>query len=281
MSLDRIGLIGAGRMGYAMLKHLLAAGYPTTVVDASAEAVGRAMALGAASAATPAELAKDCGFVIVAVGFDDEARDVVTGEGGLLEALAPGSIIAVSSTVAPATMQDLAAAAAEKRIVVIDAPICRGGWSADEGTLLALFGGDSAAVAKAKPIYRCFCSDMLHLGDIGHGQVGKTMNNLLLWVNGVALLEAGRLAESTGIDLAKLREALLISSGNSAALEDWDMITFTWALKDMQLVAQMTDAASLSLPLAGAVRELVKDARRAKANGGPNWTGKKKSASPA
>ena len=101
------------------------------------------------------------------------------------------------------------------------------------------------------------------------------MNNLLLWINSVGLIEAGRLAETTGIDLVKLRDALQISSGASSALEDWDMITFTWALKDMQVVAEMTDRSGLSLPITGAVKELVKEARRIKATSPPNWTGTK------
>jgi len=58
------------------------------------------------------------------------------------------------------------------------------------------------------------------------------------------------------------------------ALKDWDMISFTWALKDMQVVAEMTDKAGLSLPITGAVKELVKEARRIKATNPPNWTGK-------
>jgi 3-hydroxyisobutyrate dehydrogenase/2-hydroxy-3-oxopropionate reductase len=101
------------------------------------------------------------------------------------------------------------------------------------------------------------------------------MNNLLLWINAVGLIEAGKLAESTGIDLAKLRDALLMSSGASDALKEWDMITFTWALKDMQIVADMTDRAGLSLPVTGAIKELVKDARRVKATSAPKWTGTK------
>src|SRR3982074_2155182 len=120
----------------------------------------------------------------------------------------------------------------------------------------------------------CFCSDYAHLGEVGHGQVGKTMNNLLLWINAVGLIEAGRLAESTGIDIARLRAALLMSSGASDALKEWDMISFTWALKDMQIVADLTDKAGLSLPITGAIKELVKDARRIKATNAPKWTGK-------
>ena len=281
MAKDRIGLIGAGRIGHAILRHLLKAGHPVTVNDANADAVTRALSAGAQSAARPADLAKDCSFVIIAVGDDAEVTAVVSGADGLLAALAPGALIAVSSTVAPATMTALAAAAAAKGVEVIDAPMCRGGWAADEGAMLVLFGGAAAAVARARPVYANFCSDLHHLGVIGHGQVGKAVNNLLLWANGVALLEAGKLAESTGIDLPKLRDALLIGTGNSAALEDWDQLTFTWALQDMQIVEQMTDAAGLALPLAGAVKELVKDARRVKTNGGPDWTGKKKGARPA
>jgi 3-hydroxyisobutyrate dehydrogenase len=160
-------------------------------------------------------------------------------------------------------------------IGVLDAPICRGRWAADEGTLLAMVGGRPDIVERGRAIYGCFCSDYAHLGEVGHGQVGKTMNNLLLWINSIGLIEAGRLAETTGIDLVKLRDALQISSGASAALSDWDMITFTWALKDMQVVAEMTDKAGLSLPITGAVKELVKEARRVKATNPPNWTGQK------
>ena len=156
---------------------------------------------------------------------------------------------------------------------VLDAPICRGRFAADEGTLLALVGGKADVVERGRAVYGCFCSDYAHLGDVGHGQVGKTMNNLLLWINAVGLIEAGRLAESTGIDLARLRAALLMSSGASDALKEWDMISFTWALKDMQIVADLTDKAGLSLPITGAIKELVKDARRIKATNPPKWTG--------
>ena len=159
---------------------------------------------------------------------------------------------------------------------MLDAPICRGRWFADEGKLLALFGGTDAVVERGRSVYGTFCSDIVHLGNVGHGQVGKAMNNLLLWINSIGLIEAGRIAETTGIDLVTLRKALMMSSGKSQALEDWDQTTFTWALKDMQIVSQMTDKAGLSLPITGAVKELVKEARRTKASNPPDWTGKRR-----
>jgi len=272
---ERVGIVGVGRMGLAMLKHLVKHGYTVTACDLDGAQLAKAREAGAASAGSPAELAKSSDFVILGVGYTDEVNAVVHGPGGLLATLATGSIVAISSTVSPATVQAIDAAAQPRDIGVLDAPICRGRWAADEGTLLAMAGGRPDVVERGRAVYGCFCSDFAHLGDVGHGQVGKTMNNLLLWINSIGLIEAGRLAETTGIDLVKLREALQISSGASAALSDWDMITFTWALKDMQVVAEMTDKAGLSLPITGAVKELVKEARRIKAANPPAWTGSK------
>ena len=272
---DRVGIVGAGRMGLSMLKHLVTKGFSVTVCDTSETQREAARAAGAAVVKTPAEVGKVSDVVILGVGYDDEINAVVFGKDGLLETMAPGSIIAVSSTAKPDTVKAVAARAAEKGIDVLDAPICRGRFAADTGTLLALVGGKADVVARARPVYGTFASDIMHLSDVGHGQVGKTMNNLLLWVNAIGLLEAGRLAETTGIDLVKLREALMMSSGASNALKEWDMISFTWALKDMQIVTDMTDKANLSLPITGAIKELVKDARRIKASNPPNWTGNK------
>ena len=126
---------------------------------------------------------------------------------------------------------------------------------------------------RSRPIFETFCSDIEHMGAVGHGQVAKMMNNYLLWVNGCALIGAGRLAESTGIDLPKLRKALMMSSGDSAALRDWDRMTFTWALKDMQMMEKLMDKENQSSPLASLIKELVKDGRSIKASNPPDWSG--------
>jgi 3-hydroxyisobutyrate dehydrogenase-like beta-hydroxyacid dehydrogenase len=270
---EHVGIVGVGRMGLAMLKHLVRHGHAVTACDIDEAQLAKARDAGAATVKTPAEVARAAGFVIVGVGYDDEVNEVVLGPDGLLTAATAGSIIAVSSTAKPDTVKALDQRARAQGVDVLDAPICRGRFAADAGTLLALVGGRPEVVERGRAIYRAFCSDYAHLGEVGHGQVGKTMNNLLLWINAVGLMEAGRLAETTGIDLVRLREALLMSSGASDALKEWDMISFTWALKDMQIVGDLTDKAGLSLPITGAIKELVKDARRIKATNAPKWTG--------
>ncbi len=272
---EHIGVVGVGRMGLAMTKHLIRHGYAVVAQDIEQKALDAARAAGAQTVKTPAEAGKAAKFVIIVVGYDDEAAAVVLDRNGLLETMGAGSVIAVSSTCTPDHVKMLAEKARVKGIDVLDAPICRGARAADDGTMLTLCGGKPEVFERAKPIYATFCADIAHLGDVGAGQVGKAMNNYLLWVNGVALIEAGRLSEANGMDLVKLRAALLISSGASDALKNWENVSFTWALKDMQIVAKMADKAGLSLPIAGAIKELVKEGRRIKNTNPPDWTGRK------
>ena len=271
---EKIGVIGTGRMGQAMVRHLIKNGYAVMAQDTEPKAVEAARALGAETAKTPAEVGRACQFVIVAVGYDDEATAVMLGPDGLLETMGAGSVIGVSSTCTPEHVKMLAEKARAKGVEVLDAPICRGQMAADTGTMLILCGGKPEVFERGRPIYSTFGKDYVLLGDIGAGQFGKAMNNFLLWVNGIALIEAGRLSEANGMDLVKLREALLISSGASDALKNWENVSFLWALKDMQIVAKMADKAGLSMPVAGAIKELVKDGRRIKQTNPPDWTGK-------
>jgi 3-hydroxyisobutyrate dehydrogenase len=272
---ERVGIVGAGRMGLAMLRHLVKKGYAVAVCDISDKQREVARGLGATVVSTPAEVGKASDIVILGVGYDDEVEDVVFGKNGLFESMPRGSIIAVSSTAKPDNMKALAKRVAEKGIEVMDAPICRGRFAADNGTLLALVGGRPDVVERARPVYATFASDVVHLGEVGNGQVGKAINNMMLWFNACGVMEAGRLAEKTSVDMVKLREALLTSSAASDSLKEWDRVSFTWAMKDMQIVSDMTDKAGLSLPLTGAIKEVVKEARRVKAANPPNWTGNK------
>src|SRR5215510_5258918 len=230
---ERVGIIGVGRMGLAMAKHLINHGYELTACDINMETLDKARAAGAAVAKTPAELGRASTFVILGVGYDEEVSEVVLGPDGVLQTLPAGAIIAVSSTVAPDFVRALDDKARANGVDVLDAPICRGRWFADAGKLLALFGGKPEVVERGRPIYATFSSDIAHLGEVGHGQVGKAMNNLLLWVSAIGLIEAGRIAETTGIDLKKLRDV-----GREGGVDR--------PPKDMQIVSGMADKAGLS-----------------------------------
>ncbi|HCH57718.1 MAG TPA: NAD(P)-dependent oxidoreductase, partial [Rhodospirillaceae bacterium] len=250
MAQDRVGIIGPGRMGLAMLKHLKRHGFDVSVYDVNDGQLAKAVEAGGIETNSPREVGENSDYVIVGVGFEPEVYACLTGDDGALASMAPGSAIAVCSTASVSGVQELARLCEDRGIGFLDAPIARGRWAADEGTLLALVGGTAEVVERSRPVFGTFCSNIEHMGDVGHGQVAKMMNNYLLWVNGCALIEAGRLAESTGIDLPKLRNALMMSSGDSAALRDWDRMTFTWALKDMQMMEKLMDRENRAFPLA-------------------------------
>ena len=274
-SMNAVGVVGVGHMGLAITKHLTRHGYSTFVHDLDA---GRcelaAKDYHSKVTKTPAEVGSAARVVIIAVGFDDEATQVVLGPGGLIETMQPGSVIAISSTCVPEHVKWLASQVEKKGIRIADAPICRGAKAADEGTMLTLVGATEEVFSIVEPVYRTFSSQVVLLGDVGAGQFGKSMNNFLLWVNGIALIEAGRLSQAHGMDLVQLRSALLLGSGASDALQNWENVSFTWALKDMQIVSKIADAAGLSMPVAGAIKELVKDGLRIKKTNPPDWTGR-------
>ena len=249
MTRETIGLIGAGRMGLAQIKHLIKAGYAVSCCEQADTQQTKALALGAVLRESPAAVFAEASIVYIAVGFDPEVINICRGKHGLLSTDRSDGIVVVNSTCDPELMIELGDEFAAKGIEFLDIPIARGGWAADNGTLLAMVGGQQATLDKVRPSLSTFCSDIKLMGPIGRGQVTKAINNLLLWLNGVGLLESAQIAESYDMDLEYLRDVLLLSSGRSAAMEDWSKMTFTWAAKDMQIVEDMMQRYGLDLEL--------------------------------
>ena len=176
-------------------------------------------ALGATIAATPRDLAAQSDAVLIVVGFDAQVERAVFGADGIREAARPGLILGMGSTVrAILTRAMLARRLEGSGIVLIDMALTRGEPFAEAGTMLVLGGGDEAAFAACQPVLRSFASDIFHLGPFGAGQVGKMVNNLILWACMTANDEGLRLGEALGIDAEKLRHALTHSSAENFSL---------------------------------------------------------------
>ena len=263
--IKRVGVIGLGKMGHPMARHLLRGGHAVAAYDVEPPAVRKAVELGATACANPREVAAQSELTIIVVGFDNEVLGVLHGENGVLAGAGPSAVIAVASTVYPETMKRIAADAGKigKGISVLDIPLCRGEPAAEAGKLLMLAGGDEAVLARCRPVFSCFADDIFLLGGHGAGQVGKMINNLLLWASVCANHEGLKLAAAHGVEPERLRQALLKSSGRNWALETWVQARpMPWAEKDMAIVMHEADAARLSLPLSGVIREVIKTVKR-------------------
>jgi 3-hydroxyisobutyrate dehydrogenase-like beta-hydroxyacid dehydrogenase len=263
--IKRVGVIGLGKMGLPMARHLLAKGHEVAAYDVEPPAVDKAIEMGAKKCANPREVAAQSELTIIVVGFDNEVLDVLEGGDGVLAGMQPNSVIAVASTVYPETMKKIAADAEKlgKKISVLDIPLCRGEPAAEAGKLLMLVGGEEAALERCRDAFSSFADDIFLLGGHGAGQVGKMINNLLLWASVCANHEGLKLASALGVEPERLRQALLKSSGRNWALETWVQARpMPWAEKDMAIVMHEADAARLSLPLSGVIREVIKAVKR-------------------
>jgi 3-hydroxyisobutyrate dehydrogenase-like beta-hydroxyacid dehydrogenase len=258
-SIETVGLIGLGKMGNPMARHLLATGFKVVGCDPVAEACARARTLGVRIVTSPREAARAAGLVIIVVGFESEVEAVVFGSDGILAGAQARPIVALASTVAPRYAKRLAARLAERGVTLLDIPLARGEPAAEAGKLLIYGAGDAAAFEACRPAFAAFASDIFHLGAAGAGQVGKMVNNLLLWACTAANDEALRLGQALGVDPQRLREALRHGSGTN-----WSLASgagdrpMPWAEKDMGIVLHEADLARLSLPLAGTVKEVIK-----------------------
>lgn len=252
-----VGVIGAGRMGLPIIGHLVKKGFQVAVHDLDHGKRTGVEQRGARWCGTLAALAAQCDVILVCVGYDRELRELLS-ERGMLKDIRRGAIIAVLSTVHPRTVQDLAERGKTAEVHIVDSTVCRGGKAADAGTLLSFVGGEADVVARLKPVLAAYSSDIVHTGPVGTAQVAKAANNLILWACLVADHEALALAKRYGVDVEALRQALLMSSANNKALQDWGTQTMAWAQDDMAIVASMADECGISLPQSGVVREICR-----------------------
>jgi 3-hydroxyisobutyrate dehydrogenase len=269
-----VGFIGLGSQGGPMARRIVDAGYPTTLWARRPATLEPYADTAAHTAGSPAELAADSDLVCLCVVGDADIEQITSGENGVLSTLKPGRVIAVHSTVHPATVRALAERAAQQGVSVIDAPVSGGGPAAAEGRLLVMAGGDAAVVERCRPVFETYANPIVHLGELGSGQTTKLLNNLLFTANAGTAASALALGEALGVSPQRLTEVISRSSGNSFA---WNVIGGSGGIdglaghagsllqKDVRLVVDIAEHASADggavLAAADAALRLMKHPR--------------------
>jgi len=264
MSAPALGYIGLGNQGAPMAKRLVDWPGGLTVFDVRTEAMTPLAELGATLADTVADVAK-ADVISVTVLTDAQVRDVV---GELARHAAPGTVIAIHSTIEPGTAPELAESLRDSGIRIVDAPVSGGAGAADHGELAVMVGADDAAYEVVKPVFKKWASMVVRAGEPGAGTRMKLARNMLTFVGFAAACEAQRLAEAAGIDLQKLGRVVRHSdaqSGGPGAImvrDDtgplpsdhfvYDMFVHVRGLaeKDLRLALDLGDATGVPLPLA-------------------------------
>jgi 3-hydroxyisobutyrate dehydrogenase-like beta-hydroxyacid dehydrogenase len=204
---ERIGFLGLGIMGSRMAARIAVAGFPLTVWT---HTPGKAAAWAtehepAVVADTPAEVARRSDIVVSMVVDGAQVESVLLGEGGVVERAATGpasELLCVDmSTIAPADSRRIAAGLAERGVRMLDAPVTGSSPRAQAGTLTIMAGGAAEDFARVRPLLETMGEVIVHVGELGQGEMLKLINNSLGAANAAALAEALLLARATGVDL--------------------------------------------------------------------------------
>jgi len=217
--MTRIGFIGVGTMGLPMAANLVKKGFTVTAFDMNPAAVKAAAEVGAAAAASAAEAVAGADLVITMLPSSPHVESAFTGDGGVLMAARKGTLLVDMSTIDPAVTRRLAAAAAERGLRFVDAPVSGGVPRATDGTLAIMVGGAPADFEAARPALAAMGANVIHVGEVGSGEVAKLCNNLIAGVAAVAVSEAFRIAEGFGVDPKVITEVISKSSGNTWVME--------------------------------------------------------------
>lgn len=217
----KIGFIGLGAMGKPMAANIAKGGFELMVYDLREERCKELVALGARVAASPREVAEQSDIIEIAVVDDEQAERVVTGEHGVIHGARSGSIVAIHSTILPATVRQIAARCRTDGVEVIDVPMSGGQKGAEDQQLAYMAGGDAAALEKCRPVFVTSASHIFHLGELGTGATAKMLIQIVVCLNMIAAHESELLCDKTGLDFKSFQQVLHVSSGQSNVLDNW------------------------------------------------------------
>jgi 3-hydroxyisobutyrate dehydrogenase-like beta-hydroxyacid dehydrogenase len=266
-------------MGFPMAGHLKAKGYDVTVYNRTAAKADAWTAKHAGkSAPTPAAAAKDADFVMLMVGNDNDLLEVALGKDGALSGMKKGAVLVDHTTASADAARKVFAAAKDKGVDFIDAPVSGGQAGAENGKLTVMCGGEQAPFEKAKPVMDSYGRAVTLMGEAGAGQLTKMVNQICIAGLVQALSEGIAFAEKAGLDADLVLD--VISKG---AAQSWQMenrgktmhqrkfdfgFAVDWMRKDLGICLEEAKRNGAKLPVTEIVDRFYGDVQKA---GGKRW----------
>ncbi|WP_417584378.1 3-hydroxyisobutyrate dehydrogenase [Nitrincola sp.] len=284
-----IGFIGLGNMGGPMAANLAKAGHRVQAFDLSAEALSAATAAGCQQAQSAQDAVKGAAMVITMLPAGKHVKSLLL-EGGapLFEHLEDGALVIDCSTIDVHTAREIAAAAQQRQIDFIDAPVSGGVGGAQAGTLTFIVGGSAEQYATALPVLEAMGKNIFHAGDHGAGQIAKACNNMMLAILMAGTCEALSMGVKNGLDPAVLSDIMKQSSGNNWALQVYNPVPGVMdnvpasrdyqggfqvdlMFKDLGLAMDLSQQSASATPMGSAARALF-NLHKSQGNGGLDFS---------
>src|SRR5262245_63442797 len=267
---ETVGFIGLGVMGRPMAKHIVAKGHSLVVHSRSRAPVDDLVAAGATAAGSPADVARRASVVITMLPDTPDVDAVLTGSNGVLSALQSSAIVVDMSSISPSATRKLASLVAAKGGTMLDAPVSGGEVGAINASLSIMVGGSAQALARVRPLLECMGNPerIVHIGEEpGSGQTCKICNQVAIGGALAGVSEAFTLARKAGVDLTRVREALLGGFAASRVLEVHGerMIKGNYVpgfkaklyQKDLRLVNEAAGAYAVAIPATAVITQLL------------------------
>ena len=277
----KVAFLGLGVMGYPMAGHLLKkGGHDVTVYNRTpAKAQQWAKEYGGRHAATPREAAKDCDFVLMCVGNDDDVRAVVYGDNGALAGMKKGAVLVDHTTASAVLARELFEKTRPLGIGFVDAPVSGGQAGAVNGQLGIMCGGEDAVFARAKPVLDVYAKMCALIGAPGAGQLTKMVNQICIVGLAEALAEALAFAKKNNLDLEKVISVISKGAAQSWQMENrWKQMSelkaegfgfaIEWMRKDVGICLAQAKASGARLPVTALVDQFY---AHLEARGGKRW----------
>jgi len=215
-----IGWIGVGVMGLSMCRHLLEAGYRTTVYSRTRSRADSLLASGAEWADSPREVARSSDVIFSIVGFPQDVRQVHLGDEGTLSGIEPGKIVVDMTTSQPELAREIDQRASEVGAAAIDAPVSGGDVGARNATLSIMIGGNAEVVGALQPVWEKLGQTIVYQGPAGAGQHAKMVNQILIATNMIGVCEALLYAYRAGLDLETVMQSVSQGAAGSWSLSN-------------------------------------------------------------
>ncbi len=275
----RAAFIGLGVMGYPMAGYLASTGHEVTVYNrTAAKAESWCAEFDGQSAETPASAAKNAEIVFSCVGNDDDVRDVLLGDCGVMASIASGSMIVDHTTASATIAREIAGVANSRSVGFLDAPVSGGQAGAESGQLAVMVGGAADDFERAQPVIDCYAKAITHIGPVGAGQLAKMVNQICIAGVVQGLAEGLHFAKQAGLDPSVVIESISRGAAQSWQMENrWQTMVnnefdfgfaVDWMRKDLAIALDEADQNGATLELTRLVDQFYAEVQDL---GGKRW----------
>ena len=266
----RIGFIGIGVMGFPMAGHLSSNGFDVCVFNRSQEKASNWVTqFNGSLCSSPLDMASQCDIIILCVGKDEDVKDVICGENGILKSIKPGTIIIDHTTTSATLSKDMNQILQDKKAYFLDAPISGGQAGAEEGKLSIMVGGDKQAFIKVKDILGAYSKFVKYMGSSGSGQLTKMVNQICIGGLLQALAEGINFSEKAGLNTEDVMEVITKGAAQSWYMENrWSTMlnneydhgfAVDWMKKDLDIVEDQAERIGANVQVTELVNNFYKE----------------------